>query len=336
MMCAESSIAKNIELCPVKSEEVIDRSFEEEALHLFHHQSEHNQLYADYLRRIGVVKESVNTIDRIPFLPISFFKTHLVQTGQWEVEAIFRSSGTTGSESSKHLIQSLDRYKMRSSVSFEKALIDIHSRPVLAVVPGYAEHSSLVTMLRHFIELSNHPDSGFYDRTRFAELYDRISSLDSGQEAIVFGVTHGLLDFVEEYPLTSSHHLMIVETGGMKGRTPELTREEVHRRLAVGFRVDKVYAEYGMAELSSQVYTDGDLWFNSHSRMRAYPGDLNDPLSSVEYGTTCRINIIDLENSHSCAFIATEDIGVVLDNGRFRIMGRLDRSDIRGCSLMMA
>ena len=315
-------------------------SFADKALDSFHFQYRENTVYRQFVDLMGISLTSVKTVSDIPFLPIRFFKSHQVVSGQWEPQKIFESSGTTGTVNSRHFVKSLDLYRR----SFTKGFFQFYGDPkewcILALLPSYLErqNSSLVYMAEELIGLSQHPDSGFY-LNQFDVLRDTLRKLEQkGQKTILLGVTFALLDFSEAHPMTLNHTI-IMETGGMKGRKKEMTREEVHGQLKMQFGTNLVHSEYGMTELLSQAYSRGDGKMVSPPWMEVMLRAEDDPLSVRDQNgaelSSGLINIIDLANRYSCSFIATEDLGVKHPDGRFEIIGRLDNSDLRGCSLLM-
>jgi hypothetical protein len=306
------------------------------ALELFRRQAVDCLIYREYLQAIGCRSDQVVRINDIPFLPIEFFKKHRVVTGNWTSEHIFQSSGTTSELRSKHHVRSMAQYLSNSQLIFESLYGPLENMAILALLPGYAPESSLVAMVSHFIKKSHHSISDFFsNQTNFDSLQSALLHCrHQGILTLLIGVTYSLLDFANvqsiEFP-----ELIIMETGGMKGQKKELIRKDVHDLLTSAFGVEKVHSEYGMTELLSQAYSQGDGLFMSNSRFKIFPGDLYDPLSATTYETTARINVMDLANEHSCAFIATNDLGKVYHDGSFEIIGRQDFSEIRGCNLLM-
>lgn len=316
--------------------QVTKNSFEEYALALFRFQAEHNPVYREYIRFLGVDPSKVDTIGRIPFLPIRFFKTHRVTATDFDPALLFESSGTTGTVNSKHWVKDPAVYEE----SFLRGFRHFYGVPedwcILGLLPSYLErqHSSLVYMVEALVKRSGHPDSGFY-LYEHAKLADRLEALEaSGQPTLLIGVTFGLLDFADAYSLRLKH-TVLMETGGMKGRRAEWTREQVHALLRERLGVSAVHSEYGMTELLSQGYSKGDGLFHSVPWMKLYVRDEDDPFVIREQGKGA-LNIIDLANIYSCAFIGTEDLGLIRGDGGFEVLGRMDNSDIRGCSLMTA
>jgi phenylacetate-coenzyme A ligase PaaK-like adenylate-forming protein len=309
-------------------------------LEIFSFQYQNNELYQTYVNSIGVNPASVDHIEKIPYLPISFFKTHKVTTTDFEPEIIFESSGTTSANTSRHYIKSASLYKK----SFLKAFNLFYGNPlewcILALLPGYLEreNSSLVYMVNDLIKLSNNEGSGFYlhnhDKLYQALVRDEIVE----KPTLLIGVTYALLDFAEKHSmkLQSSY---IMETGGMKGKREEITREEVHEQLQQKMGLSAIHSEYGMTELLSQAYSKGNGRFHCPPWMKVLLREYNDPFAISTSGQSAKpvnglINIIDLANLYSCSFIATDDVGKLYKDNSFEVMGRRDMSDLRGCSLL--
>ncbi len=310
-------------------------------LNVFRFQYEHNKIYRDYVDAIGIDPETVKSVYDIPFLPIGFFKTHRVVTTDFEPQMIFESSGTTGNIPSRHLVRSLDLYQKSFTKGFERFYGSPRDYCIIGLLPSYLErqHSSLVWMVDHLIEESGHEKSGFY-LNEFEKLAGTLQRLEAeGQKTLLIGVTFALLDFAEAFPMPL-RHTVVMETGGMKGRREEIIREEVHERLKVAFGLDAVHSEYGMSELLSQAYSPGGGIFRTPPWMRVLVRDESDPLGLIRVppGSSARgaLNIIDLANIWSCSFLATEDLGIVYGDGSFRVQGRLDASEWRGCSMLTA
>ena len=307
------------------------------ALELFRYQAEANPVYSEYCRLIRVRPNQVKTTEQIPYLPIRFFKTHRVLCDGKKAEKIFRSSGTTGSTPSEHHVVSLQDYEKSFLHTFRQFYGEPSDYCIMGLLPTYADRgdASLAYMVSRLIALSGHPGSGFYldQPARLRALLDALS--DKGERVLLIGVTFALLDLAETFP-GPLKHVTIMETGGMKGKRPEMIREEVHRRLKEAFGVPDIHSEYGMTELLSQAYSKGDGIFHSPAWLRMHTREIEDPLSTTPPGKTGGINITDLANTHSCAFIATQDLGKVYEDGSFSIMGRFDHADVRGCNLMIA
>lgn len=305
------------------------------ALHLFGYQYTHNPVYRAWCDTLGITPAMVQAVADIPYLPISFFKTHKVVSGIFEPEIVFESSGTTQTVNSRHLVKSLEVYRQSFVKAFEQQYGPVANWCVIGLLPAYLErqHSSLVKMVDDMIQLSGHADSGFYlyDHEKLAATLARLE--EQQQPTLLIGVTFGLLDFAEAFP-QHLQHTIVMETGGMKGRRKEMTRYELHDYLQQQLGVKEVHAEYGMTELLSQAYSKGRGRFYCPPWMQVRARDEEDPLLVHEQGRGV-LNIIDLANMHSCAFIATEDVGMVHEDGSFEVWGRLDNSDIRGCSLLV-
>ena len=316
---------------------VNDSSFEDIALRLFYEQASRNKIYRDFIGYLGIKPASVDKIDKIPFLPIAFFKSHLILTGECpNPEIVFTSSGTSGLTTSRHAVPQLSFYLENAKKNFELFFGLLSNYHFLALLPSYLERegSSLIAMVNYFIKESNSEHSGFYLNNEEL-LLKKLQLLKSDNRKVLFlGVSFALLDLAERYEVDLSHCL-IMETGGMKGRRKELTREELHEFLQRRFNVNAIYSEYGMTELLSQAYSSGSGLFQSPNWMRVLVRDLNDPFKIEPIGRTGGINIIDLANLYSCAFIETQDLGKALQNGYFEILGRFDNSDIRGCNLLV-
>ena len=311
-------------------------NFGDIALQLFHFQIQNNRVYRDYVHHLGIDVQDVTTIEQIPFLPISLFKNHDLRTGVWTAETSFASSGTTGQRTSVHPVRSLNAYLEHSVRCFEHFFGDLSKYQFLALLPSYLERrdSSLVAMIQNFIEKSRSNLSGFYLHNTHNLVKDLERAKSDGKKTVLWGVTFALLDLAERYHPDLSHCL-VVETGGMKGRREEITRQELHSTLKGAFGVDKIYSEYGMTELFSQAYTRGESRFFCPPWMKVIGRDISDPMDKGLLNDTAGINVIDLANIDSIAFIETEDIGRVHADASFEVLGRLDNSDVRGCNLMV-
>ncbi|MBT1703496.1 acyl transferase [Chryseosolibacter indicus] len=313
-----------------------DLAFENIALTLFRFQASSNTIYKAYIDNLGVSVNQITSVNEIPFMPISFFKNHTIKTGTWNDAAIFTSSGTTGSTTSIHHIQDLDFYLNHAEQCFIKAFGELSDYHFLALLPSYLErsNSSLVAMLQHFIKKSASPYSGFYLHDKEKLLRDINTLKTDSRKTILWGVTFALLDLAEhEQPDLSN--CLIFETGGMKGRRKEITRQELHKTLRNGLNANKIYSEYGMTELLSQAYSDGSERFYCNPWIRIIGREITDPFHKGILDQTSAINVVDLANVHSIAFIETEDLGKVYEDGSFEILGRMDNSDVRGCNLMV-
>lgn len=314
---------------------ITPETFTQSALAVFHFQYENNALYKRWVDIIGTLPSQVNELTDIPFLPVSFFKTDEVVTGQFLPEVIFESSGTSQTQNSRHLVKDVSVYSNSFLKGFEQFYGDIGEWSIIGLLPAYLERSgsSLIMMVDELINQSGHDKSGFY-LYDFEKLSSILESLEkSGQKTLLIGVTFALLDFAEQYPMRLENTI-VMETGGMKGRRKEMTRQEVHDILTGKLGVNKIHSEYGMTELLSQAYSIGDGIFSTVPWMKVLVREEDDPLSIRTIGRGI-INVIDLANVHSCSFIATDDVGHVSGNGQFEVSGRMDTSDIRGCSLMV-
>lgn len=312
------------------------KQFDKMALKVFRFQYENNLVYREFCDFLKTDVQKVKTIQQIPFLPIQFFKSHSVVSNSKPIQTIFTSSGTTGMVMSKHLVTDVSIYEESYRKGFSQFYGNIEDYVVLALLPSYLERegSSLIHMVDDLIQLSNHPESGFYLHN-YDELIEKIIQLDqSGQNVILIGVTYALLDLIEKHSF-QLENTIIMETGGMKGKRKEMIREELHQQLCNGFGVKSIHSEYGMTELLSQAYSLGDGIFECPSWMQISIRDTEDALSYVREGKTGGINVIDLANINSCSFIATQDLGKKYSNGSFEVLGRFDHSDIRGCNLMV-
>jgi phenylacetate-coenzyme A ligase PaaK-like adenylate-forming protein len=306
------------------------------AMEVFRFQARHNALYARYLSLLGLEVSSVQAPGDIPFLPIQFFKNYTVKTGQWQEAAFFSSSGTTGASTSRHPVRDLDFYKNNTVKGFQQFYGPSAAYCVLALLPSYLERSgsSLVCMAEHFISLSTYPQSGFFLKNT-GELVKVLGELQAaGIPLLLLGVSFALLDLAGQFDLDLKNTI-VMETGGMKGRRRELTRDELHAELKNAFKVKAIHSEYGMTELFSQAYSKGNGQFYPAHTMQVFAREVSDPLAAQAIGKTGVLNIIDLANFDTCSFIATEDLGRVWDDGSFEVLGRLDNSDIRGCNLMV-
>ena len=312
-------------------------SFDAVALQLFRFQAEHNSVYKQFISLLSINPLDVKSVNEIPFLPISLFKRHKIKTGKWTEEEIFSSSGTTGQISSRHHVKSSSWYKNNSKKGFEQQYGQVCDYCILALLPAYLERkgSSLVSMAQHFIELSKYEESGFFlfDHEILASTLKRC--IEKAIPTLLIGVSFGLLDFVEKYPMDLKN-VIVMETGGMKGRRKEITRFELHEILKNGFQVSNIHSEYGMTELFSQAYSQSNGIFYPSPTMRILTREITDPLKNEKINRPGAINIIDLANIDSCAFIATDDLGRYFEDGSFEVLGRLDSSDIRGCNLMVS
>lgn len=315
---------------------VNEDSFERIALSLFKFQAANTPIYRAYLAARGVDPNTVSSIQSIPFLPISFFKTQPVRCLDWAPETTFISSGTTDKNQSRHDVWNLSFYHNHATAIFESRFGSLKNYHLLALLPSYLERqgSSLIAMIDHFIRLSDSPYSGYY-LYNHKQLVDRVNELrNSERSVLIWGVSFALLDLAEAGRFDFSH-CRVFETGGMKGRRKELVRAEFHEVIKDRFQITQVYSEYGMTELFSQAYSVGSGYYACPNGMKILIRDINDPVSVGLIGETGGINVIDLANFHSCAFVETQDLGRVFADGTFEILGRFDNSDLRGCSLLV-
>jgi len=345
LLAIEKQLIRNIRYFCEKENKDVDKSYFEQIfsgkevsdkiiLDVFRFQYQNNQVYQDWCNVLNRQPDKIQNVESIPFLPISFFKTHKIVCGDFEPELIFESSGTTQTVNSQHLIKYASIYEE----SFQKGFELFYGAPrdwcILGLLPAYLErkNSSLVKMANDLIALSQHPKSGFY-LYDFEKLNATLNELEvAGQKTLLLGVTFALLDFAEAFP-NQLRSTIIMETGGMKGRKKELTRQEVHKYLHRQLGVAHVHSEYGMTELLSQAYSKGEGRYVCSPWMRAYLREENDPFAIKKSGQGL-INVIDLANVYSCSFIATDDVGILHSDNTFEVQGRLDNSDLRGCSLL--
>lgn len=309
--------------------------FEKTALKIFHYQANNNNVYNKYIQSLKINLPSVVTIKEIPFLPIDFFKSHKVISGNPSIEAVFTSSGTTGEVKSNHFVGDLLIYQKSFTKCFSFFYGKISDYCILALLPSYLERneSSLVYMAEKLIKKSHNINSGFFlnEFEKLAQII--IENEKNKQKTILLGVSYALLLFSEKYPLVLENTI-VMETGGMKGKHKEITKEELHNILSERFKISHIHSEYGMTELLSQAYSKGNGQFSCPPWMKIFIRDINDPFSNLETGKTGGINIIDLANINSCCFIETSDLGKINRNDNFEVLGRFDNSDIRGCNLL--
>lgn len=309
--------------------------FENASMAVFKYQAIANPVYRRYLKHLDVQAESVKAIEEIPFLPIEFFKSEWIYSGYKTAELIFSSSSTTGQIPSRHYVHSAAVYRSSFTKAFRRFYGSEKDLCVLALLPGYLERkdSSLVYMMQELISNSGHPFSGFY-LNDYNKLEQHLRELrDAGQKTLLIGVSFALLDFVDKHAVQFSE-LILMETGGMKGRGPELIRSDLHEKIKNGFGISQVHSEYGMTELLSQAYSSKEGLFSGPPWFKVLVREMNDPFSYANPGKTGGLNIIDLANLDSCAFLETQDLGRIHTNGQFEVLGRFDASDVRGCNLM--
>lgn len=313
-----------------------NEDFERLALDVFQYQGQHCSVYRSYLDYLKFDIFNVKNYCDIPCLPIRFFKSHSIQSGDWDPVMTFESSGTTGAVTSKHYLRELNVYKTLSFRAFEHIYGEVKDWCFLALLPHYLDRksSSLVQMVKMFIDASKYDQSDFY----LDNLDDLLVQIKVNQAAqiptVLIGVSFALLDLVESYGV-NLNGIVVMETGGMKGRRAEWDKDTLHRYLAEHLKVSKIHSEYGMTELLSQCYSKGDGIFRHSPSMRIIIKELADPFKESVLGKSGVVNVIDLGNIDTCCFIETEDLGIKMDEDHFKLHGRLDHSDIRGCNLMV-
>jgi len=308
-----------------------DEEFEQLALEIYRFQSIHTKVYQEFIKKLN--RPTPKTIFEIPFLPISFFKTHEIRTNTFPFNQLFKSSGTGGNRSS-HYVEKLALYDTSFETTYRNQLGNPEDQVIIALLPNYVSQgeSSLVYMVDRLIQLSKNPLSGYYLENKLEIENAYKQAISEGKKVIVFGVSYALLDLAEAN--TNLSQATIIETGGMKGRRKELTKEELHHELMKGLNVSFIASEYGMCELLSQSYSNQDGIFESPPWMKILIREMNDPFGYIEDGKTGGINVIDLANLYSCSFISTQDLGKTMGN-QFQLMGRFDNSDVRGCNLLL-
>jgi len=315
--------------------ELSNEEFEKTCIETFRYQYNNIEVYRNFIHALNRDINDVHKIEQIPFLPIEFFKNHKILGKGQKHDIIFKSSGTGGMSRSQHYIQNIRIYQQSFETAFELFYGDISNYTVLALLPSYLENgdSSLVYMADQLIKKSNNTESGFYlnDYENLSRTLHRLKN----KKILLLGVSYALLDLVEKEQFDNPQ-MIVMETGGMKGRRKEMLRDELHEKLTSSFGVKKIHSEYGMTELLSQSYSKGDGVFSSPPWMKILIRDTNDPLSYLPNGKSGAINVIDLANIHSVSFIATQDLGKISSSNKFQILGRFDNSDIRGCNLLIA
>ncbi|MCE2496252.1 MAG: acyl transferase [Flavobacteriales bacterium] len=308
------------------------------ALELFRWQAIHVRPYRDFLHYLHIDPAGVHDTSRIPYMPVKFFKSHNVLADGYSPSTIFTSSGTSGQTPSRHGVVVESIYRESYMAAFRLFYGNPSDYVIFALLPAYLERSgsSLVTMAQGLIEESEHPDSGFFLNEYSALRELLINHRTSNRKILLLGVSFALLDLAEQHPVQLPHNAVVMETGGMKGRRRELIRSELHQRLSKGLGTQNIHSEYGMTELLSQSYALSGGKFHCPPWMNIQLRDTEDPLSTAPQGKTGGINIMDLANIHSCAFIATQDLGRQFPDGSFEVLGRFDDAEIRGCNLMVA
>ncbi len=311
--------------------------FEQTALAIFLYQAAQNEVYRRYIDLLKIDIDAIHSIDKIPFLPISFFKQQKIVTGHFKPAIVFTSSGTTGMVNSTHYVKNEQLYIKSFLQCFRQFYGHESDYTFICLLPSYLERegSSLIYMMDYLVKASGKPQSGFYPQIN-DEFIAVIKALQQNKTQKVFfiGVTFALLELAEKFPCDLSRFI-IMETGGMKGRRKEITRAELYEILKKNLNAKAIHSEYGMTELLSQAYSKENGHFFCPKHMKVLIRDLNDPFATLGTNKTGVINVIDLANIYSCAFIATQDAGKLLSNGSFEVLGRVDYSDVRGCNLLM-
>jgi len=310
--------------------------FEQLALDIFYFQAEHCNVYKSYLQHLHRNPLQIKSIDKIPFLPIEFFKSQFIYSGNSPAQITFTSSGTTGENRSKHAVADLQMYQLSFLNAFRLFYGDIQDYNILALLPSYLERdgSSLIYMIQKLINESKNQESGFflYDFETLKSVLEK--SEEKFQKTLLIGVTYALVDFAEKYSM-NLNHTYVMETGGMKGRRKEMIRTDLHNFLCKRLGTKSIHSEYGMTELLSQAYSLGNGEFACPLWMKVLIRDAYNPFELMPYLKSGGINVIDLANIHSCSFIETNDLGIIHPNGNFEVTGRFDHSDIRGCNLLV-
>ena len=335
-----------------------EAEFKQKCLETFHFQYNNIEIYRKFVDYLNINPSDIKEVEKIPFLPIEMFKNHTILDQNKKTDLFFQSSGTTQMNLSKHWISDEKLYQESIEKSFEQFIGKPEDYIFLGLLPSYLEkqNSSLIYMVDFLMKKSGKPENGYF-LYNHEELYKVLKELSKqNKKVILFGVAFALLDFLDfaktnHQIIESSDQLIIIETGGMKGRKQEMTKDELLAIFHQGFGTEKIYSEYSMTELLSQAYSLGQNIYESPNWMRILIRNTEDPFSYVEPGRNGAINIIDLANRHSCSFIATQDLGKILTeseifrsasnfkkiiSNQFQVLGRIDHSDIRGCSLLVS
>ncbi|MDR6547584.1 hypothetical protein J2810_003667 [Chryseobacterium rhizosphaerae] len=319
-----------------------EQDFVDASLETFRYQYENVEIYRKFVNFLKVNPDEVDSVLKIPFLPIEMFKNHQILDKNVSADLYFQSSGTTQMNLSKHFIADQNLYEESIYKSFEQFIGKPEDFIFLGLLPSYLEkqNSSLIYMVDYLMKKSGKPENGYF-LYNHEDLFDLLNQLKD-QKVILFGVSFALLDFLDycqsnpnNKSLSFLENLVVIETGGMKGRKEEMTKDELLLILQEGFNTHKIYSEYSMTELLSQAYSLGNNEYQCPNWMRIMVRNAEDPLSYEKEGRTGAINIIDLANTHSCSFIATQDLGKI-NGDKFQVLGRIDHSDIRGCSLLVS
>lgn len=325
-----------IDIFNIKTEE----DFRQCCLQVFNYQYQNIEVYRKFVDYLNIDPKKIKEVKDLPFLPIEMFKNYKILDKNIQTERFFQSSGTTQIQTrSRHFIADFSLYEESIYQSFEKFIGNPEDYIFLGLLPNYSEnqHSSLIYMVDFLMKKSDQAENGYF-------LYNHLELLETlqklkGKKVILFGVSFALLDFLDTLEkngqkLSENQNLIVIETGGMKGRKEEMTKDELLKILKKGLKTNRIYSEYSMTELLSQAYSLGNNEYDCPPWMRILIRNTEDPFSYVGEGRTGAINIIDLANIHSCSFIATQDLGKI-NNGKFQVLGRIDHSDIRGCSLLI-
>ena len=317
-----------------------EKDFLNASLKTFRYQYENIEIYRKFVDYLNINPDEVKSLDKIPFLPIEMFKNHQILDKNVTADLFFQSSGTTQMNLSKHFIANPELYEESIYKSFEQFIGKPEEFIFLGLLPSYLEkqNSSLIYMVNYLMKKSDKPENGYF-LYNHSDLFDLLSQLKD-KKVILFGVSFALLDFLDtleslNLSISESLNLTVIETGGMKGRKEEMTKDELLNILQSGFNTDKIYSEYSMTELLSQAYSLGNNEYSCPNWMRIMVRNAEDPFSYEQEGRTGAINIIDLANTHSCSFIASQDLGKITGD-KFQVLGRIDHSDIRGCSLLVS
>lgn len=330
-----------------------ESGFQQSCLETFRYQYENVEVYRKFVDYLNINPAEINAVEKIPFLPIEMFKNHTVLDQNSTADRYFQSSGTTQMTRSRHFIADFGLYEQSIYKSFAQFIGKPEDYIFLGLLPNYSEnpHSSLIYMVNFLMKQSAKPENGYF-LYNHRELFSLLQTLRD-KKVLLFGVSFALLDFLDylnenQLQLNSSSNLTVIETGGMKGRKEEITKDELLKIVQQGFGTEQIYSEYSMTELLSQAYSLGENIYECPPWMRVLIRNTEDPFSYMEAGRTGAVNIIDLANRHSCTFIATQDLGKTLNDveiassapvlrrDKFQILGRIDHSDIRGCSLLVS
>lgn len=312
-----------------------DYDFDKAVQEVFQYQIQENPVYKEFVRNTG--RTRIASLSDIPFLPVEVFKRRQIQSGNWDAERFFLSSGTTDMTRARHVVYDEYKYHRHTINIFERSFGPLKDMQIFGLLPNYLEagDSSLVSMVCAFMNYADQkPEQGFYlhDLDKLARALDVAAQSD--RPILLFGVTFALIDFVKRFPMALPDQTIVIETGGMKGRGMMLDRQKLHDRIAAAFSLPNIYSEYGMTELMSQAYTNKHQQFVCPPSMYIMVKELNDPFKEAKTGKVGLLHIIDLANVHTASFLATGDLGIKHDNGTFAVLGRLDTRDLRGCHML--